>query len=209
MYYKDLGWKLINKNKTGGLGASQKDFCKYTKKFCIDLAQKYKKIHDFYKDYPGIYLVIRKNKWAKDVFRHINEKHFIVVFKDDGNYYGLYDNVKDVGEKLLLNQVKIHACLNKHSRSKRVKNFMFMRYEEWLSLNSPNKIKKFTSQNKEVIMLDKNNVFIKNYISLNEAARDIKKERGVSTIMRVCQGKRKSAYGYKWMYKEEYNKLNN
>lgn len=52
-----------------------------------------------------------------------------------------------------------------------------------------------------VAMLDKQNQILKTFSSASAAARYLNKSRSANGhILDVCKGKRKSAYGYKWMY---------
>lgn len=61
-----------------------------------------------------------------------------------------------------------------------------------------NKIKK------KVVKLSLDGIFISEYNSITEATKELK---GHTTLISgVCKGKRISAYGYKWMYKEDYEK---
>ena len=56
---------------------------------------------------------------------------------------------------------------------------------------------------KEVYCLDsKTNEVIKIYPSACEAAREIGKENGFSNILKACRGERRTAYGYKWRFKD-------
>ena len=63
-----------------------------------------------------------------------------------------------------------------------------------------------------VVMLSLDGEYIKSFKSAREAAKEftdnIKKIDGISVhISAVCKGKRKSAYGYRWMYESDYKKL--
>lgn len=53
---------------------------------------------------------------------------------------------------------------------------------------------------KTVLQFDKNGKFINEYQSINDASR--KTGIDCSTITKVCKGKKKSAGGYVWRYKE-------
>lgn len=57
-------------------------------------------------------------------------------------------------------------------------------------------------QKKEIVRLTKNNIFIDKFASITEAQDKL----NVNHISDVCKGKRKTAGGYKWMYKEDYDK---
>jgi group I intron endonuclease len=57
--------------------------------------------------------------------------------------------------------------------------------------------------NVSIVQLDKNGEFIQEYRSIAYAIR----ETDIIHICECCQGKRKTAGGFKWMYKEDYDKL--
>lgn len=57
-------------------------------------------------------------------------------------------------------------------------------------------------QKKAVIQLDLNGQYIADFNSISDAARSIGKESGNAHISACCLGKRQTAYGYKWKYKE-------
>ncbi len=66
---------------------------------------------------------------------------------------------------------------------------------------------------KEVVQLTMDGIYICEYISIQQAAISIGKLNNASPIMYCCNKtdnngwKRVKAYGYKWMYKEEFIKL--
>lgn len=53
---------------------------------------------------------------------------------------------------------------------------------------------------KPIIQFDKNGIFISEFSSVTEAAQSV--NGNVTSITRNCKGKRPSAYGYIWRYKE-------
>ena len=55
-----------------------------------------------------------------------------------------------------------------------------------------------------ILQFDKNNNFIDKYNSAAEAARENNATDG-SSILKVCKGKRKTAYGYIWRYENDFN----
>lgn len=63
------------------------------------------------------------------------------------------------------------------------------------------------TKTKQVIQLDKNNNIIKIWKDANEAAKKLNKN--ASSIRAVCNGKRKTVYGFKWKYKEQEEGKNN
>lgn len=59
---------------------------------------------------------------------------------------------------------------------------------------------------KAVIQLTRDGEYVAEYMSAKEFARSIGKEKSATHINACCTGKRGSAFGFKWMYKEEYEK---
>jgi hypothetical protein len=57
-----------------------------------------------------------------------------------------------------------------------------------------------TNRRKSVLQYDKNNNFVKEWNSAYEAALSLNKKSGAA-ITEVCNGKRKSIFGYIWKYK--------
>jgi hypothetical protein len=55
------------------------------------------------------------------------------------------------------------------------------------------------SQGKQIAQFTLDDVFIKSFNSVNDAFRELNKTYGAN-IKLVCEGKRKSAYGYKWKW---------
>lgn len=58
---------------------------------------------------------------------------------------------------------------------------------------------------KEIVQLTLNGDYIKEYSSIKEAANDIGKEK--TAIAQNCRGITKTSYGFKWMFKENYEGL--
>jgi len=60
---------------------------------------------------------------------------------------------------------------------------------------------KIDGHKRKVAKLDKNTLkVLKTYESVNEAARQLGDVKKVSHICKVCNGQRKTAYGYRWEY---------
>lgn len=58
--YKNNGWIILNKNKTGGLGSN---IIKWNRDKCKDEINKYTKLLDFMLNSPGAYSACRRNNW--------------------------------------------------------------------------------------------------------------------------------------------------
>lgn len=60
--YKNDGWNILNKNKTGALGSNR---IKWTKEKCLEESMKYKTRSEFDKKNPTVYMKCVKNKWLQ------------------------------------------------------------------------------------------------------------------------------------------------
>lgn len=76
----------------------------------------------------------------------------------------------------------------------------------WMYFDDYNKGVKFNIKpfKKTVIQLSKDFDYIKEWSSVSDASRFLNVETG--NISSVCNGKRKTTGGYKWMYKDDYEK---
>lgn len=89
----------------------------------------------------------------------------------------------------------IKCCKHK---SKSHKRYMWLYYEEYKSKKK--KIKYKTIQNKEILQLDLNNNLIKVWDSIVQAEKYFANKR-TGNIGKVLGKKNKTAYGFKWEYK--------
>ena len=62
--------------------------------------------------------------------------------------------------------------------------------------------KSIKSHKKAVQQIDKNGIVIAEYGGVNDAARAIGKPKDATSITKCCAGKKQTAHGYKWRYKE-------
>jgi group I intron endonuclease len=93
---------------------------------------------------------------------------------------------------------KTHSKETKHKMSQtKIGHLMYT--DEWKSKMSQTAWISGTSS-KPIHQYTKEMVFIKEWKSASEAARHLKKEHSAA-ISECCLGKRKTAYGYKWEYK--------
>lgn len=107
--------------------------------------------------------------------------------------------------------------INTIRHDNRIENLRWATYKE----NGNNEITKINLSNSQkgkpknglrnpVIKLNKNGDFIKEYASMTDAAIDTNGKRELSSkISSCCNKKRKTAGGFKWMHKEEYESMNN
>ena len=97
-------------------------------------------------------------------------------------------------EKILESNMKHYSKGSK--RNKKISEQLKGRKNPWIE----------ETLSKPIIQLDKNLNFIKEWKSASKAAQSINKPS--SSISECCNKKRKSSYGYVWMFKEEYVNLN-
>lgn len=71
--YKEDGWIILNKVKTGGIGGLAKG--KYTKKSCYDIAVSYTTLKSFMEEQWSAYRAALKHNWLKD-YTWLERKHF-------------------------------------------------------------------------------------------------------------------------------------
>ena len=66
------------------------------------------------------------------------------------------------------------------------------------------KLHKNWGMGESVVQLDISSNFIADHLSASEAARSIKIENARSNIIKVCDNKIPTAYGFRWKYKKVY-----
>jgi len=100
-------------------------------------------------------------------------------------------NIKEISKRLKLSDVTVRSYLNKS------KSLGWNDYDgkKAISGNAPTR---------EVVQVTLDNEFIKCFNSASEASR--KTNVHTSGITKTCRGTSKTAGGYKWMYKEDYDK---
>lgn len=69
--YKNCGWKILNKSKTGSLGST---IIKWTKENCIKEIKKYDKLLDFQLNSTSAYQSCLKNKWIEELCKDLYKR---------------------------------------------------------------------------------------------------------------------------------------
>nr|WP_283175744.1 zinc-ribbon domain-containing protein [Lysinibacillus sp. Bpr_S20] len=106
-------------------------------------------------------------------------------------------NVIEIGERMKLSRTTIRKYLKQGAEL------------NWCDYNV-NEVRRLASslsgknRSKAVVQLDLNNNYIEEWISATEASRKL--EVSNKPISSSCTGRCKSAYGFKWMYKKDYEK---
>lgn len=79
--YKENGWNILNKVKTGNIGGS---YCRWSKEKCIEIAKMCKNKKEFYLNYRGAYSSSLRNNWLSEIYLIFNEKyHNKLIYKYD------------------------------------------------------------------------------------------------------------------------------
>lgn len=78
-------------------------------------------------------------------------------------------------------------------------------YEDYLIGNKSLKLPHHLKYKKGIVQLDLEGNLIKEWKTFNEICKYLNRES--SNIIACCKGRLKKAYGYKWMYKEDYDEL--
>ncbi|NJO59702.1 MAG: hypothetical protein HC836_15765 [Richelia sp. RM2_1_2] len=69
--YRNSGWNILNKNKTGAIGGNN---LKWTKENCILEAKKYATKSEFFKNASGAYDAAHRNGWLSICCSHMPKK---------------------------------------------------------------------------------------------------------------------------------------
>jgi hypothetical protein len=175
---KSWGFNLINQNKAGG-GPSY-----HTEESLLKMKNK---------SHPGTSVKL-KGRPRPDVSERLSGMSFSKEHCDNiskGKYGAIYsqernDKIKESNDKHYKKD-----SLRNNKISKKLKG----RANYWIS----------TTLNKPVVMLDKNYNMIEHFDSAVEAAKFLNKTS--SSISECCNKKRKSAYGYIWLFTKDYLNL--
>jgi len=93
--------------------------------------------------------------------------------------------------------IKIKAILNTSEMKTKLSNIR-------KGKPNPKAIKAMNESNcRPILQLSLSGKFIKEFDSIKSAIQNLGIKAATSNISNVCKGKRNSAYGYKWKYKEE------
>ena len=157
----------------------------------------------------AIKYLLSLGKQFKEGENHTNSKRVYKLDSENFNIMCVYESIR-IAEKVEFN--KINGVVRNHLKSKTMeRNNYWISVEDYL-INQDFLDTYFKGSNnynrKEVFQLDLNNVFIKKWNTLREASLSFT-NKIISSIGSCVQGKNKTAYGFKWMYKEEFDKIIN
>lgn len=166
------------------------------------------------KGYEGLYQIsnLGKIKSLKriDTNNHFVKEKIIKTFKSNNGYEIVSLSKKSKNKTFLVHRLVAIAFLNNFNKNLEVNHIDGNKFNNnVLNLECVTHSKnilhnyynlKIGKKTKKVIQYDKNNKFIQEYISLGTAAKT--NNICCADITKCCKGKRKTAGGYVWKYKE-------
>ncbi len=141
---------------------------------------------------------------TKKIYIHKLEK--VDCYLPDGTFVCTYNSPKEAGESIGgKNGAHISSCCNGNREI--AYGYVWRRhgdpFDKHPAVGSWKK-----KLYKKVVQLSIDGEFIKEHKSVQDATKEVKRKYGI-LISNCLLGKRKEAYGYKWMYANEYYKNNN
>lgn len=132
-------------------------------------------------------------------------KKEIVQLTLKGEYVTSWNSSMEASKKLDI--PFSHICSVCKGQRKSSGNYRWMYKDDYDDLTEKEKI---NLMNHEVKILNKKRVVYQlddnfNIINTYDSALEAKNKTKITKVSEVCRGERKSAGGFKWMYKEEYN----
>ena len=126
-------------------------------------------------------------------------KYKIACFNLDGTLYKVFNSLKDVISENNVSRAAVEECCK--GRLGKVNNYMYRRYND---VKDTLIIDAYKSNKKVVMQYSESWELINTYNSLAEAAVAIRGDKKAGKqISACCLGHCKSAFGYKWKYKED------
>ena len=174
-YYKNNGYKILNKQKTGGIGSIGSG--KWNKKSCYNEALKYKTLDDFYTYSGPAYYKANDNGWI-DEYTWLKRKHtkrgYWQNYDNCYNEAKKYDNITDFLKRSpgAYNSANDNGWLNDYTWFPRNTPQTDYTYDICYSLAKKcNTISKFIKDFSTAYKVSKKNDWIKDYVWFKEKVR--------------------------------------
>ena len=123
----------------------------------------------------------------------------VIQLNSEGIFVAEYESARQASAETKIDESSIRKCCNR--KLKTAGGFHWTNKEKW-ETDQSNIVNFIINQNQSIIQLSLSGDFIDEYNSVIEA--DKKLHINQSSIVKCCKGKRKTAGGFKWMYKEDY-----
>lgn len=174
----------------------------------------YEKIYDLWMDNLSVKQICNKLKCCSSTVQNALKRYGIeyldyinrtfarpvIQYTISGNFVAKYNSANEAGRAIgLANGGNIIKCCR--GLLKTSKGYIWKYEDDEISIEELVKKSKKKTTGKKVQQFTLDDILIKEYDSCEQAAREINKNSNV--INRCARGERKTAYGYKWKYKEE------
>ena len=167
------------------------NYIKYGATYC---AEKLGKTKDAIRGYANHYLKLKRLPQG------------FVIYCPELNKY--FTSIAQASIKLNMGDSGICAVVNGKMKSVKGLTFCKVDKEDYYKNNEIIQ-QEYTNISKKVVQLTEDYKIIKIFDSISEAAAAIKDKKYTAGISLVCRHRRNFAWGYRWMYLEEWEKLQN
>ncbi|PGU82098.1 NUMOD3 domain-containing DNA-binding protein [Bacillus cereus] len=131
----------------------------------------------------------------------------IVMFDMDGRFIREYESISDGAVDIGGFVQSISQCCSDKLMSAHGYQWMYKDdYDKMIREGLKPKKVKSSSQKKSIVRISDNGESVEEYESIRKAALSLGKKTS-TVIIRCLKGDTPLAYGYKWMYKEDYEKM--
>lgn len=142
-----------------------------------------------------------------------NRFNIIVQLTKEGEFIAEHEGILEASQSIGLHSSNSHLIACCKGRKKSAFGFIWMYKEDYIKyLNGEIELSPLSVPRRSiaVVQLDMNNLsFISEYPAVTDGANAIGVGKGRGNITKCCKGEREFAYGFKWMYKEDYIKYLN
>jgi hypothetical protein len=140
------------------------------------------------------------------------KKRKIVQLSTDGKLIKEWESIARAAQEF---NVNISAIFNACKDIKRTSKGYRWMYKDSYNTTSEQDLQGMkelyikVGSSKRIVQLSKNDGFINEFDSIKEALNSLDLGSSSTGISVCCKGRQKTAYGFKWMYKEDYSRLVN
>ena len=128
----------------------------------------------------------------------------VVQLTLSGEYVSCYSSSAEASRITGINESTINSCCNTDGRAKSAGGFVWMRQIDYDNCNK-DELYYTNSHLRPVVQLDKSGVYIAEFESSKEAQIAMHKPNS-NSVNQCCRGEIMSAYGYIWIFKDQYDK---
>lgn len=127
----------------------------------------------------------------------------VVQLKMNGEYVDCYCSSAEASRQTGINESTINACCNNRNNNKSAGGFLWMKKVDYDTIGASELYYK-NDHLRPVVQLTKLGQYVAEFSSCKEAQKVMGKINS-NNINQCCRGESKSAYGFIWVYKDEYD----